>query len=67
MEKEIHKIKIIKGYQGKAEKIFIDDLELKGVCGYKIQNSESVNNEVDNKMILTIEFAKTQLLEIISN
>ena len=36
---EKHKIKIVQS-GGKARQIFIDDLELEGVCGYEIQNSE---------------------------
>lgn len=59
-----HKIKIIQ-FNGKAEKIFIDDLELKGVCGYEIQNSENVTD--NTKMKFIIEFGETQLLEIISD
>lgn len=61
---EKHKIKIIQ-FNGKARKIFIDDLELKGVCGYEIQNSENVID--DTKMKFIIEFGETQLLEIISD
>lgn len=64
---EKHKIKIVQGKDGVAEKMFIDDLELKGVCRYEIQNSENVYDEFENKMILTIEFGKTQLLEIVSD
>lgn len=59
---EKHKIKI-QQINGRANKIFIDELELKGVYGYEIQNSEDVNG---SKMKLTIEFNEIQLLEIIS-
>lgn len=63
---EKHKIKIVQS-GGKARQIFIDDLELEGVCGYEIQNSENVNSKTGNTMILKIEFIETQLLEIISD
>ena len=63
---EKHKIKIIQ-LNGRANQIFIDDLELRGVCGYEIQNSESVSDNTKNKMILVIEFGETQLLEISGN
>lgn len=63
---EKHKIKIVQS-DGKARQIFIDDLELEGVCGYEIQNSENVNSKTGNTMILKIEFIETQLLEIISD
>ena len=61
-----HKIKILQ-INGKANQIFIDDLELRGVCGYEIQNSENVSDDINNKMILVIEFVTTQLLEISGN
>ena len=63
---EKHKIKIIQ-LNGRANQIFIDDLELRGVCGYEIQNSECVSDDTKNKMILVIEFGETQLLEISGN
>lgn len=63
---EKHKIKIIQ-LNGRANQIFIDDLELRGVCGYEIQNSENVSDDTKNKMILAIEFGETQLLEISGN
>lgn len=63
---EKHKIKIIQ-LNGRANQIFIDDLELRGVCGYEIQNSENVSDDTKNKMILVIEFGETQLLEISGN
>lgn len=53
-----HKIKILQ-INGKANQIFIDDLELRGVCGYEIQNSENVNDDINNKMILVIQFGTT--------
>ena len=61
-----HKIKILQ-INGKANQIFIDDLELRGVCRYEIQNSENVSDDINNKMILVIEFVTTQLLEISSD
>ena len=63
---EKHKIKIIQ-LNGRANQIFIDDLELRGVCGYEIQNSESVSDDTKNKIILLIECCETLLLYISCN
>ena len=64
---ELPRIKIIRN-NGRSERIFIDDREMKGVTSIKISNSSAKDGEDITSVKIEIGFVKSlELIEFLSN
>ena len=63
MKNDFSKVKIIRNSR-KTERIFIDDMEIKGVTGIEIHNSSTSNGDITS---IKIEIGFIKSLDLVSD